>query len=539
MKKSCLSLVFLFVFGFLSAQSLKFTRVKGQNFTTGGNYYDGEYISYASVPEENRYIKGFYISEPVTQEVYEKIFGENPSAVKNSKAPVTNVSIIDAMNFCLKLSAMDEYETAYEIDHYVWYNFESLLYNKHGYRLPTEEEWELCAKTGVIDTSKNQLAEWVHNTWTTSTMKNKFKSEYGKMTNKIPFDKRLNVTIRGNGSNQKRYALNPEKKLDNLGFRIVLPDMTEFGFPEQPEIPANAKADTTIAELDSYLTNLEKNKEVDEDGYIHATIKLAEIFSEKDNYKVFSDFDVILDRHPNLRLILDMKNCRWQVSYKDYIYHYCEIGLFRNENVEGIILPETTKKIDFTECKNLKWIQLPQDFETEDNYFGKYSENSSLKYIFVPGNKDPLPEIYNFESSVKTVFVNDTVEHYKSIASDFDEPPVSPVNIPGCESLFSEEAMYYGDVFNCELTIPDNQNHKQKCTVYFVSKYDRNLIFFYKDYKLNGKSNKIKLTKINTREFDNDSLYEAYNGESITVQIQVEFADGTIINYYDSELLIF
>ena len=539
MKKSCLSLVFLFVFGFLSAQSLKFTRVKGQNFTTGGNYYDGEYISYASVPEENRYIKGFYISEPVTQEVYEKIFGENPSAVKNSKAPVTNVSIIDAMNFCLKLSAMDEYETAYEIDHYVWYNFESLLYNTHGYRLPTEEEWELCAKTGVIDTSKNQLAEWVHNTWTTSTMKNKFKSEYGKITNKIPFDKRLNVTIRGNGSNQKRYALNPEKKLDNLGFRIVLPDMTEFGFPEQPEIPANAKADTTIAELDSYLTNLEKNKEVDEDGYIHATIKLAEIFLEKDNYKIFSDFDVILDRHPNLRLILDMKNCRWQVSYKDYIYHYCEIGFFRNENVEGIILPETTKKIDFTECKNLKWIQLPQDFETEDNYFGKYSENSSLKYIFVPGNKDPLPEIYNFESSVKTVFVNDTVEHYKSIASDFDEPPVSPENIPGCESLFSEEAMYYGDVFNCELTIPDNQNHKQKCRVYFVSKYDRNLIFFYKDYKLNGKSNKIKLTKINTREFDKDALYEAYNGESITVQIQVEFEDGIIINYYDSELLIF
>ena len=465
--------------------------------------------------------------------------GKNPSSVKNPKAPVTNVSIIDAMNFCLKLSELDEYEIAYETDHYVWYNFQYLLYGVHGYRLPTEEEWEFCAKTGVIDTSKNPLAEWVHNTWSTSTMKNIFYKDYDKTKEKIPFDKRVNVTFRGNGSKEKRYALNPETSQNNLGFRIVVPDMTEFGFAEQPVIPASTKADTTIAGLDSYLTNIEETKSPEADGFIHATIKLAEIFPEKDHYKVMSDFEHILDRHTKLRMILDLKDCRWEVSYKDFIYHYCEIGLYRNETVEGIILPETTKKIDFTECTNLKWIQFPMDFEAEDNDFGKYSENSSLKYVFIPGNKASIPEKYDFESIVKTVFVNDTMEHYKSITADFDEPPASPENVPGCTSAFSEDAMYYGDVFDCEITIPDSQNRKQKCTVYFVSKYDHNLIFYEKEYKLNGKSNKIQLKKINTRDFDEDAVYEAYNDESITVQIQVEFEDGTVIDYFDNELLVF
>ena len=538
MKKTYILLIFLFIAGLLSAQSVKLTRVKGQNFTTGGNYYDGEYISYASVPEETRYIKGFYISEPITQELYEKVMKNNPSSVKNPKAPVTNVSVIDAMNFCLLLTQMDEYEIAYETDNYVWYNFKFLLYNKHGYRLPTEEEWEFCAKTGVIDTSKNQLSEWVHNTWSTSTMKNKFHKDYNKTKEKIPFDKRVNVTVRGNGSNEKRWAVNPETSQDNLGFRIVLSDMTEFGFAEQPEIPAGAKADTTIAELDSYLTNIEETESPEGDGYIHATIRLAEIFPEKDDYKVLSEFEHILDRHPKLRLILDLKNCRWEVSYKDNIYHYCEIGFYINESVEGIILPETTKKIDFTQCKNLKWIQLPEDYEVIDNDFGKYSENSSLKYIFVPNNL-PLPEKYDFESIVKTIFVHDTAEHYKSVTADFDEPPASPENVPGCTSSFSEEAMYYGDIFDCEITIPENQNRKQTCTVYFVSKYDHTLIFYDTEYKLNGKSKTIQLKKINTRDFDEEALYEAYNDESITVQIQVEFEDGTVIDYFDSELLVF
>ena len=34
------------------AQSVSLARVKGQDFTTGGDYYDGNYVSYACVPEE-------------------------------------------------------------------------------------------------------------------------------------------------------------------------------------------------------------------------------------------------------------------------------------------------------------------------------------------------------------------------------------------------------------------------------------------------------------------------------------------------------
>ena len=540
MKKKCLSIIFLFIFGFLPAQSVKLTRITGQNFTTGGNYYDGEYISYASIPEETRYIKGFYISELITQELYEKVMGKNPSSIKNPNAPVTNVSIIDAMNFCMKLSKLDEYEIAYETDNYVWYNFQYLLHNIHGYRLPTEEEWEFCAKTGVINTSKNQLSEWVHNTWTTSTMKNKFYNDYGKITDKIPFDKRVNVTVRGQGSNEKRYSLNPETSQENLGFRVVISDMTEFGFPEQPEIPADEKPDTTIAELDSYLTNIENTKMPDEDGYIHATIKLAEIFPEKNDYKVLDNFELILNRHPKLRLILDLKNCRWQVSYKKYIRNYCEIDLFRIESIEGIILPETTKKIEFTECVNLKWVQLPQDFQPVNNYYGTYSENSFLKYIFVPGDNVQVPEEYNFESIVDTIFVNDTAEHYKSIDTKFEESPAIPENVQGCTSSFSKDAMYYGDMFDCEITIPESQKKKQQCTVYFASKYNRKFIFFEKKYKLNDNSDTIKLTKISTRDFDEGQILETYNtnNEKMTIQIQVKFEDCTVIYYFDSELLV-
>lgn len=44
--------------------------------------------------------------------------GKNPSAIKNPKAPVTNVSMIDAMDFCCKLSTLDNIDSAYSTDGY-------------------------------------------------------------------------------------------------------------------------------------------------------------------------------------------------------------------------------------------------------------------------------------------------------------------------------------------------------------------------------------------------------------------------------------
>lgn len=61
---------------------------------------------------------GIFISPMITQELYEKVMGKNPSAIKNPKAPVTNVSMIDAMDFCCKLSTLDNIDSAYSTDGY-------------------------------------------------------------------------------------------------------------------------------------------------------------------------------------------------------------------------------------------------------------------------------------------------------------------------------------------------------------------------------------------------------------------------------------
>jgi formylglycine-generating enzyme required for sulfatase activity len=63
----------------------------------------------------------------VTQQQYEKVMGANPSSVKGSKRPVDTVSWIDAHEFCLRLSKMEN----------------------RPYRLPTEAEWEYACRAGT------------------------------------------------------------------------------------------------------------------------------------------------------------------------------------------------------------------------------------------------------------------------------------------------------------------------------------------------------------------------------------------------------
>ncbi len=65
----------------------------------------------------------------VSQELYERVMGENPSADKTWKdLPVTNVSWNDAMLFIKKLNSLTD----------------------GGYRLPTEAEWEYAARGGRL-----------------------------------------------------------------------------------------------------------------------------------------------------------------------------------------------------------------------------------------------------------------------------------------------------------------------------------------------------------------------------------------------------
>ena len=76
----------------------------------------------------------YYIGKfEITQEQWEKVMGNNPSAFKNdgsANRPVENITWRDAQAFIKRLNAIDK---------------------QHVYRLPTEFEWEYAARAGAQD----------------------------------------------------------------------------------------------------------------------------------------------------------------------------------------------------------------------------------------------------------------------------------------------------------------------------------------------------------------------------------------------------
>jgi len=112
-------------------------------FTMGGRAWDNQS---RKVIIERPFLLG---ETEITQELYEKVMKRNPSEFKHPRNPVENVSWVDAIIFCNKLSELQGLDKCYTR------NPKSLDYGldcdftKNGYRLPKEKEWEYAAKAGT------------------------------------------------------------------------------------------------------------------------------------------------------------------------------------------------------------------------------------------------------------------------------------------------------------------------------------------------------------------------------------------------------
>jgi formylglycine-generating enzyme required for sulfatase activity len=88
-------------------------------------------------------VGAFYLDRyPVTQELYEKVMGVNPSKRKQPQAPVERTQWTDAVRFCNRCSELEGLTPCYDLG--TW----ECNFDADGYRLPTEAEWEYACRAG-------------------------------------------------------------------------------------------------------------------------------------------------------------------------------------------------------------------------------------------------------------------------------------------------------------------------------------------------------------------------------------------------------
>ena len=136
-------------------------------------------------------LKGYSISrEPVSQELWTAVMGDNPSAVKSPSAPVDMVAYKDCIKFIGKISKLTGIPFA----------------------LPTEAQWEYyCVASGLTDKTSR------YNEWCADS----YQDDYGKVLTEDPLI--VNKTPLKVARNFKsREGMEEYKKVPELTFRLAV-----------------------------------------------------------------------------------------------------------------------------------------------------------------------------------------------------------------------------------------------------------------------------------------------------------------------------
>jgi formylglycine-generating enzyme required for sulfatase activity len=110
---------------------------------TGGKFIMGDKDE-VDAPQHVVVVSAFLMdARLVTQELFQKIMGTNPSRWKGGTNPVEQLRWSDAVRFCNKRSEAEGLQPCYDLKT-LKCNFDA-----NGYRLPTEAEWEYACRAGT------------------------------------------------------------------------------------------------------------------------------------------------------------------------------------------------------------------------------------------------------------------------------------------------------------------------------------------------------------------------------------------------------
>jgi formylglycine-generating enzyme required for sulfatase activity len=150
---------------------IKFRPIPAGSFLMGSPDDDKEAGSDEKPQHRVRISKPFYLGVyELTQAQYEAVMGKNPSwfsvtgggkdmvaGQPTGQHPVEQVSWLDAVTFCNKLSEREGLKPFYEID---GANVRVPDWNGPGYRLPTEAEWEYACRANTSTPTAAELGEY-------------------------------------------------------------------------------------------------------------------------------------------------------------------------------------------------------------------------------------------------------------------------------------------------------------------------------------------------------------------------------------------